>query len=334
MKGRVIYLWALGLLFLVVIGISVHLGPVSISTQTIWEFLIGTSKDNQSSFILSHLRIPRTIAAALIGASLGICGLVLQTILKNPLAEPYTLGLSGGSSVGAMTALLFSFEPAIFWMPALSTIGCLLSVLLVVGISHRSIQFESRSIILFGVMISLFFGAVVVTGLSILSPTKLQSVIYWLMGEFGTTRDMWIKTLGPLMILIMAFIFSKSPSLDAMALGEERALSLGVNPKTLRISLVLACTLLTSMAVSIAGLVGFVGLVSPHVARRFLNTSSHRTLIVATAFLGGSLLVFADSLGRAILTQGEIPAGSVAALIGAPTLIYLLSKPHKGVALS
>ncbi|MDZ4678225.1 MAG: iron ABC transporter permease [Oligoflexia bacterium] len=303
---------------------SLHRGHVEISFNEIMAWLTKQNMSDESAFLISTLRFPRTLAAFIIGATLGVCGLVFQTLLRNPLAEPYTLGLSGGSCLGAVAALTFSLEPPEFWIPTLSTVGCLSATLLVLGLGRKKLSFESRSLILFGVMISLFFSAAVVAGLSILSPQKLQTALFWLLGEFGTSRDIWIKSIGPVLVAGMLIILFKSRGLDALSLGEARALSLGFSPRKERVVLILICTLLTALSVCISGLVGFVGLVSPHLARKFLKTSRHHTLVIGSAFTGAILLTLADSIARSALMTTEIPAGSISALIGAPVMIFLL----------
>jgi len=165
-----IKLFILFCFFIASIFISLHVGSVPITCEEIFKFITFRN----SSIILSQLRWPRILSAALIGGSLGSIGLVFQTLLKNPLAEPYTLGLSGGSSLGAVLALNLALSPPLFWIPFLSSIGCFVATLLVLLLARRQLEFESRSLILFGIMISLFFGALVVTGMSILSPEKLQ----------------------------------------------------------------------------------------------------------------------------------------------------------------
>jgi iron complex transport system permease protein len=165
--------------------------------------------------------------------------------------------------------------------------------------------------------------------MSVLSPEKLQSALFWLLGEFGTTRDQWIYILGPLLFTGFFLLLFKSNALDALSLGEARALSLGFSPQRERVELILISTFLTALGVSIAGLIGFIGLVSPHLARRFLKTSGHKLLLLGSALIGGTLLIFADTVGRTAAGNVEIPAGSVAALFGAPVLIYLLvSQSH------
>jgi iron complex transport system permease protein len=324
----VIRLSVLLILTLISAALSLHAGSAHLNWSEISHYLAGQNLNEQSSFIFAHLRLPRTEAALVIGASLGAAGLVLQTLLRNPLAEPYTLGLSGGSSLGAVTALYLSLEPSTLWIPLLSSAGCFFAVILVFGLAHRKVVHESQSLILFGVMISLFFGALVVAGLSILSPEKLQTALFWLLGEFGTSRDQWIFHLGPALIFCLVILFLKTNALDALALGEARAVALGFSPKAETRILIFICTILTSLSVSIAGLVGFIGLVSPHLARRFLKTSNHRYLLIGSILIGAGLLTVADSLARTLAGTGEVPAGSIAALIGAPVLIFLLMRKN------
>jgi ABC-type Fe3+-siderophore transport system permease subunit len=320
MKVKIVLLF---ILLLVSMTLSLHAGVIEIRWIDLLKFLTFRG-DGDGYIILSQLRFPRVLSAALIGGSLGAVGLVFQTLLRNPLAEPYTLGLSGGSALGAVLALNLGLTPAIFFIPLLSAIGCLCATGFVLVLAHKQLEFESRSLILFGVMISLFFGAMVVTGLSILSPDRLQTALFWLLGEFGTTRDRWILTLGPILLIGVIILVLKSKALDALSLGEARTLSLGFSPKKERTELILICTLLTAIGVSIAGLIGFIGLVSPHLSRRLLKTSSHFYQLLGTSFVGATLLIFADAIGRTVAGNTEIPAGSVAALFGAPVLIFLL----------
>jgi len=324
MKIKVILLF---FLLFVAMALSLHAGSVTIEWTELWRFLTfrGTG---DSYIILSQLRLPRILSAALIGSSLGAVGLVFQTLLRNPLAEPYTLGLSGGSALGAVLALNLGLTPAIFFIPLLSSLGCLGATGLVLILAHKQLEFESRSLILFGVMISLFFGALVVTGLSILSPDRLQSALFWLLGEFGTTRDQWIINLGPILILGLVLLILKHRALDALSLGEARAMSLGFSPRRERTQIILICTILTAVGVSITGLIGFIGLVSPHLSRRLLKTSSHHSQLMGSSLVGAILLIFADAIGRIVAGNIEIPAGSVAALFGAPVLIFLLMSRH------
>jgi iron complex transport system permease protein len=318
-KFSILFFLALG-----AIGISLCSGHAALAFHDVLAWLTGGKLSDDAAFLLSNLRGPRTAATFIIGATLAASGLVLQTLLRNPLAEPYTLGFAGGSCLGAVIALSLSLEPPEFWIPTLSTVGCLLATSMVLGLGRRKLTFESRSLILFGIMISLFFSAAVVAGLSILSPQKLQTALFWLLGEFGTSRDIWIKYIGPVLIAGLFMLFLKTKALDALSLGEARTLSLGFSPRRERVILILLCTLLTALGVCISGLVGFVGLVSPHLARKFLKTSKHSQLLTSSVLIGATLLTLADSAARSLNFGAEIPAGSISALLGAPVMIVLL----------
>ena len=196
---------------------------------------------------------------------------------------------------------------------------------LVLKITNQSLQSQSRSLILAGIMFSLFCGALVVTGLSLLSPEKMQAAMFWLMGEFGTPRDKWIYWALPLQTLLCTLILWRANALDALSLGDSRALSLGFSPTKERNFFIITVALLTALSVSICGLVGFIGLVSAHIARLLIKKSSHFNLGLATLLTGALLLVVADSLGR-IVGPTEVPAGSLSAILGAPLLIFLLMR--------
>lgn len=303
--------------------LSLSLGAVQMSISEIWEAISGVGSSHTADTILWALRIPRTFAAFMVGAALSTSGLNLQTVLRNPLAEPYTLGLSGGSCLGVIVAIVLGLQPEFFWLPAGSLLGCWIAVGIVLWLAGRKMGFESRGLILFGVMVSLFCGALVVTLLSTMSPDSFQSTISWVLGEFGSTRDPWIIWIGPILFVLIILNFLRVSRLNFLQLGEARSFSLGIEPAREKMFFILISTFLTSLAVSISGLIGFVGLVSPHITRRLLKTSRHELLLPAASLVGGCLLVLADTLGRVIST-GEVPAGSLAALLGAPILIVLL----------
>jgi iron complex transport system permease protein len=315
-------------------ALSLQAGAAHVSFTDYWQWLMHSLNpqnypelSSQTATIISEIRLPRTLAAALVGFALGASGLTLQTVLRNPLGEPYTLGLSGGGALGAVVALALELQPWTFWVPAGSVLGCCAAAALVLGFSSRSFGHQSRSLILFGMMISLFFGAAVVTLLSVLNPEKLQQAMNWLLGEFGTTRDQWSYHLWPMILGLFFLLIAFAKHLDHLSLGSSRSLSLGTSPKLYRGFFIIITTFITAMAVSIAGLIGFIGLVSPHIARFLIRTSRHKTLLMASSAIGSGLLLISDSLGRLINTNSEIPAGSISALIGAPILIYFLLRP-------
>jgi iron complex transport system permease protein len=308
--------------------ISLKLGAARISWEEVFIFLSDPDRHSHlphdTLTILRDLRLPRTLASIIIGATLGLTGLMLQSLLRNPLAEPYTMGLSGGSAFGAIVALALGLEPARVWLPIISAAGCFLALAIVVLLGGRNLNLGGRTFILYGMMTSLFFGALVVTGMSFLPANKVQVAVFWMMGEFGTTRDSWIYQFGPILIAGWLLLFRQHRALDALTLGDARTLSLGFEPKKHKIVITVLSGIFTALCISIAGLVGFIGLVSPHLARRLLRTSAHRFLMVGTLLIGAVLLTLADTVGKSLGGTTEVPAGSIAALIGAPLLVVVL----------
>ncbi len=315
---------ALLLLALASFLISLKLGKISVSWDQIINFLTGHPVDSEIFLTLKVIRFSRGLAAFFVGALLAVSGCILQALLRNPLADTYTLGISGGGAVGASIALYLALIPAYIWLPAFSVIGAFLAVTLVLIFSMGKLKSESRSLILTGVMLSLLLGAVSIFIVSLLPIEKSQWALSWLMGEFGSPRDEWVIYFSPFCTVALAFTFLNARKLDILALGDIKAMSLGVSAKKEKTIFIFIATLFAAMAISISGLIGFIGLVSPHLARRFLKTSNHQNILAASFLIGGTLLLLADSIGRSIAAQRDIPAGSLAALIGAPILIYML----------
>jgi len=287
----------------------------------------GTS--DSTSFIFLSLRLPRTITCILVGSSLGFSGALLQTMLANPLAEPYTLGLSGGASLGAVIAILIGIEPLWLSTPAFAFLGCLLATLLIVTLSRASNLNTNRSLILAGVMISLFCGSLVILILNFLSPFQLQSALIWMMGQVGTERDHWWPVLFIFSCLAFLWSLKNSVHLDRLLLGDEVATSLGTHIPKLKTIIVFIVATLTALAVSMTGLIGFVGLLSPHLALYISKTKRHRIYLVTSGYVGAAVLLAADILGRLFGGERELPAGGLIALFGAPLLIYFLVRREK-----
>ncbi len=313
------------ILNIILIFLSLATGAGEVSFHELFSFL-GTDSDSTINYILSDLRFPRTMALVFIGLSLGYSGVILQTLLDNPLSEPYTLGLSGGATLGAVAALLFGIEPVWLSLPLGSVIGCILVTLFVLGFSTRSRLWKSDSIILIGVMISLFCGAFVTLIISLLEPSKMQLAIFWMMGQVGSPRDHWWGFLSILFVACFAIGLIKHIHLDRFLLGEETAINLGTNTQKYRLLFIVLVCLLTAMSVSIAGLVGFVGLVAPHISYLILKTRRHTKTLVLSPLIGSVLFLTADISSRMMSTDIEIPAGSLMALLGAPLLIWFLTK--------
>lgn len=300
-------------------GLSLFLGSVWVPPQ---EFL-------QSPIIL-QIRLPRIIGAILVGTLLATAGVILQGVLRNPLADPYILGVSAGAGVGAALALGLKFTQSLMGIssiPFSAFLFALLAVFTVYNLARVAGRTSPETLILAGVAVSAFAAAIL--SLIIILTGQLQSIYFWLLGGLSSIAWLEVINLVPYTIigLLMAYFYSKE--LNALLLGEEMALSLGVEVERVRQILIFAAALMTAAAVSVSGLIGFVGLIIPHFVRLLLG-ANHRLLVPFSA-LGGALLVLgADILSRTVLSPQEIPIGIIMSLIGAPFFLYLLRRRRSG----
>ena len=282
------------------------------------------SKPSDKEVILLEIRIPRIIFSFLVGASLSIAGVLFQVILKNPLAEPYILGVSGGSAVGAITAITLGLSFGIY-LTAFSFVGAILSILILLLISTADGEMSASTLLLGGVIINAFFSAIVMFLVSTATRGELQSAVFWLMGDLSQVSYSNLKVIFPVVMLGTVISFFLSRKLNLLALGDEQATQLGLNAKLYnRIVLVLA-SLLTATVVSMSGLIGFVGLIIPHVVRLIIG-ADHRILIPSAFFTGGIYLLLSDTLARTLRAPSELPVGVITAIVGAPFFLYLLRK--------
>ncbi len=278
-----------------------------------------------------ELRSSRVASAFFVGALLSLSGALMQVLLRNPLADPYVLGVSGGAAVGAMTgSLLFPAIAASVVMQLGSLCGALLSVLLLFALSWRSLSglpatraLPGTSLILTGVMISAGFGAVIALLLSLSSESTLRGMLFWLMGDLDT--DSFPSAAAFVLLVAVVWALRLAPDLNVLAHGEAPAQLLGIHVRRLRIALLIIASLATAAAVSVAGTIGFVGLVVPH-AIRLWTGNDQRVLLPAALLAGGSGLVLADLVARTVMAPIQLPVGVVTALIGVPVFLYLLNR--------
>jgi iron complex transport system permease protein len=271
------------------------------------------------SQIIHEIRIPRTIAAFITGGLLALAGAIMQVLLRNPLADPYILGISGGAAVGALSAILIGASG--WWLSNAAFAGALASVAIVFGIANRFDSWSVTRLLLTGVVVSAGWGAVINILLTTSSSNNVQSMLFWLMGDLSQSNVGGSHYLLLAAGLIGGLIVSRS--LNVLMRGELVAVSLGVNVNGLRIALYFSASLLTATAVTIAGSVGFVGLVIPHMLR-LMGARDHRLLLPYSILLGGSFLVVADSLARTLIAPQQLPVGVVTAVIGVPTFLFIL----------
>jgi iron complex transport system permease protein len=271
--------------------------------------------------IVWELRMPRALAAFGTGIVLAVAGVLMQALLRNPLADPYVLGVSGGAAVGALGLMLAGATGIA--VDAAAAAGALGAMLLVFAVAHGPGGWTTTRLLLTGVVVAAGCGAIVSLLLSLSDDLRLRGMLFWLLGDFGYVRTPW-WLLGLAMIAIPACLFASRP-LDALARGELQARLLGVPVRGLRIAIYVAASVLTAAAVTTAGSIGFVGLVTPHLVRLLVG-SSHRAVIPAAALAGGALLVIADLAARTIVAPRMLPVGALTALIGVPLFLWLMHR--------
>ncbi|MDF2791029.1 MAG: btuC, partial [Neobacillus sp.] len=320
------------LLFSILLGISI--GTVSVPIFTIIEILMSKifgsisldQIDPMFSSIVLNIRLPRVILAGLVGASLAIAGAAFQGLLRNPLADPYTLGVSSGASVGAVLTLFFQLSiPVIgsFTLPLLSILFSWATIFLVLAFARkieRSMRVET--IILTGIIFSSFLGAFISLMIA-LTGDELRQIIGWLLGSVSMRGWEYIRIIFPFFVLGSFILIFNAKELNAMSFGEERAHHLGVNVQKRKLIILTAGSILTGAAVAVSGTIGFVGLVIPHLSR-LLWGPDHRHLLPLSILTGSGFLILADLISRTIISPTELPIGVITALIGAPVFALIL----------
>ena len=269
--------------------------------------------------IVLELRLPRALSAFAVGGLLAVAGVLMQVLLRNPLADPYVLGTSGGAAFAALIAILAGFGAA--GVDAAAFVGAAIATLIVFGIGGLRTGFAPTLLLLTGVVLASGFGAGVSLLLAVSPDATLRGMLFWLMGDFSLA----LSPTAPLAALAVAVVVGllMARALDVLAQSPERALLLGLPLTRMRISVLLFASLLTAYAVTQAGSIGFVGLVVPHLVRGFTGVR-HAALLPASAVAGGCLLVIADTLSRTVLAPRQLPVGTLTALIGVPLFLYLL----------
>ena len=302
---------------------SMIFGAVHVPFSDIWASLTGQAEEGPLRQIIVELRLPRTVSAMVVGAALGVAGALLQGALANPLASPDVIGVTGGAGFGAMLTLLV-WPSAIALLPVGALVFGITAAAIVFAIGWSGAHAGSIGrVILAGIAITALFGAAT-TSLMVAYSDRVQSAIFWLAG--GLSSDGWSSlsvvwpyfTVGFLMAVFLA------RPLDRLALGDDVASSLGGRPRLVRLSAAAAAALLASSAAAIAGLLGFLGLVIPHLVRLAGGTASHRFVIPASAVTGAALLVAADTLARTVLAPIELPVGPLMVVLGVPLFLWLL----------
>lgn len=275
--------------------------------------------------LVFQMRLPRVLMAFFTGAALSVSGTVMQSVLRNPLASPFGLGISAGAGLGAALVITVGFSFGIlgtFLMPVVSLCFAFATVILAVGFSTRlDRSLSNTTIVLVGMVISLFLNAII-SMLATISPANAQRINLWTLGSFSMKEWSQVAVLAPITVLGLVFFLRYSREMDVMTFGEEQAQALGVSLRRMKWLLIGGVAVLTGTATAFVGIIGFVDLIAPHVVRRFFG-ASHRWVIPAAALFGGAFMVFCDLAARTLTAPHEIPIGSITALIGAPFFLYI-----------
>jgi iron complex transport system permease protein len=311
------------LLLLLVAAISLVLGTAEVSlNQIIGLFSGALQMDDPARLIIFKIRLPRVILAGLVGFSLSLGGVVFQALLRNPLADPFILGVSSGSAFGAVLGIVFGFGFSL-GVPMMSFAGALFTIYLLVILGARRMGMESSTILLTGVIINAFFTAIIMFFISTATNSRLHSMLFWLYGDLSQSRYGPLVVIAPVLVIAFIILYSFSRHLNLMTAGEETALQLGVDVERAKMICFLVVSLVVGLVVAFSGLIGFIGLIVPHLGRMAFG-SDHRLLIPVSALGGAIFLIVADTLARTIISPSELPVGVITAFIGAPFFIYLL----------
>jgi iron complex transport system permease protein len=280
-----------------------------------------TGADGMNATVIRELRLPRALAAFACGGLLATAGALMQVLLRNPLADPYILGISGGAAVGALGAI--TLGAAAFWVDASAFVGALTAMLVVFGLAHGDGSWTQTRLLLTGVIVAAGCGAAVSLMLALAPDTRVMSMLFWMMGDASAAARPWPALVVLALALVVVLPFARD--LNVLARGELSARALGVQVGHLRVALYVLASLLTATAVTLVGSVGFVGLIVPHLVRLALG-NDQRVLIPAAALAGGTLLTLADTAARTVMAPQQLPVGVLTALIGVPVFLFLLSR--------
>jgi len=315
-----------GGLLVVCLVLSLVLGPASLSLSQLWRFVTsGPVPGNLDNAIFWQIRMPRVLLACLVGAELAVAGVILQDLFLNPLTDPYVTGVSSGAALGATIGIVLHWS-GLPWTTMLALVGGLATLGIVWMAARRRGRIDIFVLLLAGVTIS-YLASAMVTVLMIQGNQDMRAIVYWLMGSFSGRG--W----GEVEIALVAVPFMLVPlfftrEMDIMLQGEKRALELGVEVERTKRLLLVTAGVLTAIAVSVCGIIGFVGLVVPHIVRLVVGPS-HRSLLPVSLLAGAALLGIADLLSRTVIAPNEIPVGVVTTFVGAPLFVYLLRRGRR-----
>ncbi len=302
--------------------LALMVGSFKVAPADVLATLLG--QEGSGGEVVIELRLPRAIAGFACGGLLALAGALMQVLLRNPLADPYVLGISGGAGVGAMFAILIGLP--VLGIDGLAFLGALGAMFIVFGLAHGDGSWTQTRLLLTGVIVAAGCGALVALMLAIAEEHKLRGMLFWLMGDLGQSTQWWPPLAALVVALTLATPFARE--LNLLSRGMMQAQALGVAVGRLRYAIYLLASLATAASVTTAGSIGFVGLVVPHLVR-LATGNDQRLLLPASVLAGGSLLVLADTLARTLIAPQQLPVGVLTALIGVPVFLFLLSRQPK-----
>ncbi len=323
------------LLLAVTVVVCLFIGSKDISLANIYAGITGSDADNADYTIFFKIRLPRCILAAIVGASLAVSGAVLQALLRNPLADPYILGISSGAGLGAMLATITGIQITVFGISTMGLfafIGAIGTVWLVWWIGIMAGSRQLTSLLLAGVVVNSFFSAVIMFLTSVMDSSKLQTTMLWLMGNMREAGGGDIVISVICLVAAMVVLYRLSPHLNILSFGHDDAQTMGVNVPLVRLVSFATAAFVTSVAVSLSGLIGFIGLIVPH-AVRLLCGPDHRQLLPICGITGAIFLVVCDTFARTVIAPQQVPVGIITAITGGPFFLILLVKYSRKVSM-
>jgi iron complex transport system permease protein len=328
-KQWLFWLWLLGALALLAAVGALLIGPSGIPLGKIFQVLWNRQGGIEHS-IVWNIRLPRLLLGFAIGGALSLAGVILQGMFRNPLVEPYTLGISGGAAVGVSLSILLGLSRlSIFSMPLAGFLGACAMILLLYRLNAKKKVLSLQGLLLTGVMINFIASSLIMLFLALSRSEDLQGIIFWIMGSLDEPNGLLIKIalVASLLFLFITYFFHSD--LNALALGEEEALHLGVPVERTKGLLFVITSLLIGVSVAVAGMIGFVGLVVPHFMRRIVG-HDHRILLVASFLAGGIFLVFCDTIARTVIAPLELPVGVITGILGGSLFVWVLTRKGGG----
>ena len=323
---RLSFVLLLFILLFVAAVLGICIGSADITYKNLFAIIAGDHSSWQYSVIMK-IRVPRVILAMAVGGSLGLAGALLQGIFRNPLVEPYTLGISGGASLGVCLAIVFKIVAVVglFAYPIAGFAGALITIGFVYLMSFKRGTIKINHLLLTGVMISFICSSAVMLIMSLANADDIQRIVFWTMGSLDESNDVLIYLIFSVAFIGLVLSYFFSFDLNAFLVGEEEAAHLGVNTERTKKWIFIIASLLTGLSVSVAGIIGFVGLVVPHIVRVIVG-NDHRVLLISSFLTGAIFLILCDLLARTIISPLELPVGVITGIVGGVVFIYAINR--------